>query len=95
MKKLPSELERELQENLLAVQQLQDGEKLVFSQDCDCGSQIRHNNGGNYHDTVVITRDKGQLFAKRETTCELVAAAEWEEVLPNEVEELIREVTAW
>lgn len=54
-----------------------DGELSIF-EPCNCGNQIRHNNGGNYHQEIYLKRDGKQVFVKYDDTCELTAPAEWE-----------------
>jgi len=41
---------------------------------CDCGSHVRHNNGGNYHSEYAIFFDRklGKFTYLKATTCELV-----------------------
>ena len=41
-----------------------------MAQPCDCGSQIRHNNGGNYHETIEMRMDSGSVFRRFTTTYE-------------------------
>lgn len=38
--------------------------QVILEEVCDCGSHIRHNNGGNYHDTHILIRRKEKLFTK-------------------------------
>ena len=52
--------------------------KLCICEPCDCGSMIRHNNGGNYHDIIMLRHDSDNDFVKFETTSELEPDAEWE-----------------
>jgi hypothetical protein len=51
---------------------------LTIYEPCNCGGQVRHNNGGNYHDIVRLAKDGGQVFIMNDTTSELEAPAEWE-----------------
>ena len=55
MKLLPSEQQRRLKEELPQIMQaLYDDLYMVkLVQPCDCGLLIRHNNGGNYHSTIL------------------------------------------
>lgn len=48
--------------------------KWRYAERCNCGSQIRHNNGGNYHDRASCRFDQdSQMFIMRSwSTCELV-----------------------
>ncbi len=51
---------------------------IVMSEPCDCGAQIRHNNGGNYHELVSIAFENDQWYVKFDTTCELTPKPEWD-----------------
>jgi hypothetical protein len=46
-------------------------EKIIdMSAPCDCGEQIRHNNGGNYHQRVLVFKyDKGYAVVLTDTRC--------------------------
>ena len=59
------------------IKAMKDGERLLLCEPCDCGSHIRHNSGGNYHDVVVIAKEGGEYYRKDESTCESSAPAEW------------------
>ena len=52
--------------------------KLTIEEPCNCGNQVMHNNGGNYHDIIHLAKDGGQVFIMEDTTSELEAPAEWE-----------------
>ena len=83
MKLLPSETNargKKIIEELGKMSVGSDCKKLYLSEPCDCGSHIRHNNGGNYHDEVVIAFDNGKYYIKYETTSELSEPSEWEEI---------------
>jgi hypothetical protein len=73
---LPSEQEKRTNE---AINTFNETGELAIYEPCDCGSQVRHNNGGNYHGEIYLLRDSGKWFVKYETTCELMPPAEWEE----------------
>lgn len=73
---LPSEQEVRVK---LAFKQFQEVGRVSICEPCDCGSRVRHNNGGNYHERIYLKKDSGQVFVKYDTTCELVPPAEWEE----------------
>lgn len=61
---------------------------------CDCGGQIRHNNGGNYHQIIHLVKDQGKLFMKGESTSEF-GSAEWEEINYERVVDTIRKYADW
>ena len=75
MNLLPSEAKKRAK---AAIQEFEKTGRLTIYEPCDCGSQIRHNNGGNYHDIIRMAIDSGGIFVKYDTTCELVAPVEWE-----------------
>lgn len=80
---LPSEQRvAEIAAGELAHQQLSrnDGSGIRLEEPCNCGSNISHNNGGNYHAIVTVVRDDGRYFIREDTTCELVDTPEWEEI---------------
>jgi len=69
---------------------------LRLNEPCDCGAQVRHNNGGNYHAIVRLAKDGGQVFMRREdSTCELLAPAKWEPIGEDEALNYIREHADW
>lgn len=90
MRLLPSERKESVD---TAIQEFEESGKLSIFEPCNCGSQIRHNNGGNYHDEIYLRRDGDTVFVKRETTCELVPPAEWEEC--EDWREVIEENGDW
>ena len=79
MKLLPSETRRREMEIRELVSSLEEGDRIHLSEPCDCGSHIRHNNGGNYHDEITIAIDSGKFYIKNDSTCELNEPAEWVE----------------
>jgi hypothetical protein len=90
MYNLPSEQEAKIKE---AIQEFNEIGALNIYEPCDCGNQIRHNNGGNYHDEIYLRRDSGQIFVKYETTCELVPRAQWKKC--DDWEAIIRQKADW
>lgn len=64
-----------------------------IAEPCDCGSQIRHNTGGNYHDVITLVRDLDQIFVKYDTTCTLTPPAQWQPCVNAEA--IIREYADW
>lgn len=61
-----------------AMEEFNANKRLTIWEPCNCGSQIRHNNGGNYHQIIEIRRDGNKNYVKFDSTCELVADAEWQ-----------------
>ncbi len=90
MYNLPSEQEEKIKE---AIRVFEETGSLSIYEPCNCGSQVRHNNGGNYHDKIYLRRDSGDTFVKFETTCELVPHAEWEK--HKSPEAIIRQNADW
>ena len=77
MKLLPSELDARKIEIVGEIKAMKNGDKIYLSEPCDCGFHIRHNNGGNYHEEIVIAFDNGQYYRKDDSTCELSEPSEW------------------
>lgn len=90
MRLLPSEQEKRVKE---AIKQFEDEKTLNIYEPCNCGSRISHNNGGNYHEEIYLCRDGSQVFVKYDTTCELVAPAEWQEC--KDPKSIIRQYADW
>ncbi len=66
-----------------------DGAIIRLYEPCNCGAQVKHNNGGNYH-TVIHVKNPGRYINQHGassgkwmmrvgTTCELVDFPEWQE----------------
>ncbi len=87
---LPSEQKKRITKN---IEQFNQTGKLSILEPCDCGNHVQHNNGGNYHDEIYLRCDEGQVFIKRETTCELVPRAEWEPC--DDWEKVIQDNADW
>lgn len=90
MRLLPSERVEKLYE---AIKEFNSTGQLTIAEPCDCGNQIRHNNGGNYHDLVYLKRDGVQTFAMETSTSELEPPTEWEECLDPEA--VISKLADW
>ncbi|MHC4195647.1 MAG: hypothetical protein ACYSQZ_06855 [Planctomycetota bacterium] len=73
---LPSEQKERLYK---AIDEFVETGELAIYEPCDCGSHVRHHNGGNYHQEIFLRRDSGKCFVKYDTSCELMPPAEWEE----------------
>lgn len=87
---LPSEQKERIKE---AIEQFSKTSELSIFEPCDCGNQVRHNNGGNYHQEIYLKHDSGQTFVKYETSCNLVAPAQWQEC--KNVNEIIKCNADW
>lgn len=61
---------------------------------CNCGGQIRHNNGGNYHEIITLQRDDGRYFVKMDSTSEFWVP-EWKEISKEEAGKIIDENSDW
>jgi len=91
MKKLPSERKESIEK---AIQEYRKAGKLTICEPCNCGSHIRHNNGGNYHEVIGLSTEYGgQHFVRFGSTCELLPPAEWE--ICENPEDIIREHGDW
>lgn len=51
---------------------------VVLQEPCDCGNNIRHNNGGNYHQVIRLKIRLGKIWAQFGSTCELLPEPDWE-----------------
>ena len=67
MKLLPSE---RTEKQLAALRKFIDKGEITLNEPCNCGEQIKHNNGGNYHDIISIKADGGDYFIRNSTTYE-------------------------
>jgi len=76
MRLLPSEKEVMIKN---AIATLEKYGELCIDEPCDCGSHVRHNNGGNYHTYITLRKDSGKTYVKYETSSELESPAEWGE----------------
>ena len=63
-----------------AILGLHQSGRIDLDEPCNCGDQIRHNNGGNYHQWVVIDYDKDTYYLQIGDTCGLT-----ENELPKEI----------
>jgi len=92
MNKLPSE-QREAIEKAKA--KFAETGRLTIGEPCDCGSHIRHNNGGNYHQIIHLASDGDGYFVKYDTTCELTPAPEWDEITQDKANKIIEDYADW
>ncbi len=76
MRLLPSEQKERIEKS---IAELEANDCLSIFEPCNCGSQVMHNNSGNYHSIIDLRKDTGKFYVKYEATCELVPPAEWQE----------------
>ena len=78
-----------------AINKLATENRLTIYEPCNCGSQIRHNNGGNYHQIITIEiRDNG-AFARFDDTCELTPPEPFREISYFELSQIVRDHADW
>jgi len=92
MRLLPSEKKAAIKK---AIQLFAAKDGLIIHEPCDCGSHIRHNNGGNYHEIIYLKRDLDKFFVQNDCTSELEPPSEWKEISRQKVFELIEEYSDW
>lgn len=90
MYNLPSQQEIKVEQ---AIAKFQVEGLLEIDEPCDCGDRVRHNNGGNYHQWIVLQKDGEKVFAKFGDTCELKPAPEWEEA--TDWQKVVRQNADW
>lgn len=90
MNLLPSQQKNRIEE---AIKNFDTNGKLVIYEPCNCGSHVRHNNGGNYHAIITLQQDDGKIFAKFDSTSELEPPVEWEEV--TDYQGIIKQYADW
>ena len=91
MRLLPSEQGVEIKRSLALLDGMEQGDRLHLDEPCNCGARIQHDNGGNYHEIITIAFDMGSYYVKYDTTCELVAAAEWDAITKEAAIDVVRE----
>ena len=87
---LPSEQKERIQE---AFEEFEKNGYLVIYEPCNCGSQVIHNNGGNYHESIHLRQGRQGVYVKYETTCELVPPEVYQKC--DNPETIIREHADW
>jgi len=92
MRYLPSKRKQKIAEAIAAARR--DG-KITLYEPCNCGWQIRHNNGGNYHERCSFVVDEGKWYKKVWSTCEFEEPAEWESSSWDEVVRFIESHADW
>ena len=66
--------------------------KVILKEKCDCGAyQIKHNNGGNYHQRLAVKYEGGTYYVRRYDTCELVQHEDYHAVQPKEAKKMMNE----
>ena len=78
-----------------AIKELEETGELDINEPCDCGSHIRHNNGGNYHQIYEIEKNGEGYFIKDDCTSELEPPATWESSTKEQVYQLIQNCADW
>jgi len=63
----------------------------VLEEDCNCGLQIRHNNGGNYHQNVEYSKgtEPNEYYEQWDDSCELDGPNEPRQISYQEMRESI------
>ncbi len=77
MKLLPS---KQTTAQVTALRYLLDFAELTLREPCNCGSQPRHNNGGNYHEVISFKLDAGQVFRTETFTGDYGPPDDWKPV---------------
>lgn len=90
MKLLPS---TQTSRQIEAMEKLISGE-LTLREPCDCGSQVRHNNGGNYHYIMEFRLDSGKCWKRTTSTSDYDEWSEWEEIPFGKAIEEIADLSA-
>lgn len=61
--------------------------QVLYQEPCNCGSQIRHNNGGNYHEVVrlymFVNGEQWAVVLERTTTRESFPRDAYEVLVPE------------
>ena len=63
-----------------ALRQFLDARGVSLNEPCDCGSQVRHNNGGNYHAIVNFTMNAGKCWRTETFTGDYGPDDDWKEI---------------
>jgi len=50
---------------------------IQLDEPCDCGSHVRHNNGGNYHKVLRVRADSGKFYIQHDITYEDSTPSDW------------------
>ena len=66
--------------------------RVILKEKCDCGPyQIKHNNGGNYHQRLAVKYEGGTYYIRRYDTCELVEHEDYHAAQPAEAKKMMNE----
>jgi hypothetical protein len=79
---------------LKALRQLAESGKVELAEPCDCGGMVRHNNGGNYHQKLLVRMDGGKCWMAWDSSSEYAPAPGWKEVPFGEAIDKIAECAA-
>jgi len=63
---------------------------LILRERCNCGDQVRHNNGGNYHEIIEITSDSAGYSIRRTDTSDFSKWSEPHIMDENYINKIIR-----
>ena len=78
-----------------AIEKFEQESLNIIEEPCNCGMRIRHNNGGNYHQNILIRKDKVGVYVMYGDTCELTEDDDWREIQPAQVIEIIHRYADW
>jgi hypothetical protein len=92
MRLLPGERNKRINE---AVEDFRHDGQFRITEPCDCGSMIRHNNSGNYHEIIDLANDSGRIFVRYDSTSEFEPRPEWEDITEEEVLGIIEKHADW
>lgn len=90
MRLLPREQKEALARIPSLIEECVGGKIIELTEPCDCGSHIRHNNGGNYHEIRQIAHDEGVFYVRDRTTYEDSEWGHWCESTVAQVEDLLK-----
>lgn len=77
MKLLPSQ---QTEKQAAALKRLLETGHLYIYEPCNCGGQIRHNNGGNYHTEIQFRLDGGAAWRTETFSGDYGPPDDWQEV---------------
>jgi hypothetical protein len=63
-------IEEKIKRIIRKIEQVGSGE-VVMREPCDCGLQVRHNDGGRYHKVYTYYYEGGRWYGVYDTTCKL------------------------
>lgn len=83
---LPSE-QKEIKEAIL--RSLEEEGRAFMYEPCNCGSHIRHNNGGNYHEIINFVKEDNKYYVRFTSTSEFDGPGRWEKVDIEKIKSII------